>query len=148
MQVVNTNQFAHIPAAVMAAINAVGEAHATLESAYVVVSKAFAAEKISADDCRTLIAMSLAHHMSKYRGDLKALAAFQKDKAARAWYDTALYAKVKYDFRTYVLGAKPVKADSTATIRIKASERAAYNALFEACGGDAKRMSLVIKSLK
>ena len=148
MQVVNTNQFAHIPAAVLTAINAVGEAHATLEAAYVVVSKAFAAENISADDCRTLIAMSLAHHLSKYKGDLKLLAAFQKDKSARAWYDTALYAKVKYDFRTYVLGAKPVKADSTATVRVKASERAAWNAFVESCGGDAKRVALVIKSLK
>lgn len=148
MQVVNTNQFAHIPSNVMAAINQVGAAHATLESAYVVVSKAFHAEKISADDTRTLIAMSLAHHLSKYKGDLKALASFQQDKANRAWYDTALYAKVKYDFRTYVLGAKPVKADSTAAIRVKATERAAYNALVEACGGDAKRVALVIKALK
>lgn len=62
-----TTAFKHIPSYVLIAINAVGTATATLESAYTTVSEAFAAGDISIGDGKMCMHMALAEHMpSKY----------------------------------------------------------------------------------
>ncbi len=137
------NSFAHIPSAVLSAINSVGVSEATLERAYTIISDAYHADKISAPDGKLCLAMSLVHHMpSKYAKDY--------DKDDGPVRDSALAKKVSRDWNSRVVG---IVAHDTDAVRVKASERAAYDAMVTELArarakyvkaiGDAKRAALV-----
>lgn len=138
-----TNAFAHIPSAVISAINSVGVSEATLERAYTIISDAYHADKISAVDGKLCLAMSLVHHMpSKYKADY--------DKDVGPVRDSALAKKVSRDWNSRVVG---IVAHDTESVRVKASERAAYDAMVSELAkarakyvkaiGDTKRAALV-----
>ena len=109
--------FTHIPTAVMAAINAVGLAHSTLDAAYVVIRKAYVADKVSADDGRLLLAMALKAHLPrKYVGQITAVGVVR---------NSALYMQTRR-----IWGREIEQAVSeTALIRVSGAEREAYDAL-------------------
>lgn len=112
------NAFAHIPAAVMAAVNSVGAAHATLDTAYAVIRKHWAADKLSAEDGKTLLAMSLVHHLPrKYKGQLTA------DGIVR---NSSLYQQVR---RVWANEIEQANAGESVSIRVSAAEREAYEEL-------------------
>ena len=140
------NSFAHIPAAVLSAINAVGIAESSLERAYTIVSQAYHADKLSAPDGKLCIAMSLVHHMpSKYSKDY-----VRKGDDAGVVRDSALERKVARDWNTRVVG---IVALDTATVRVARAEREAYETMVAELAkarakyvksiGDAKRAALV-----
>lgn len=109
--------FTHIPTAVMAAINAVGLAHSTLDAAYVVIRKAYVADKVSADDGRLLLAMALKAHLPrKYVGQITSEGVVR---------NSALYMQTRR-----IWGREIEQAVSeTALIRVSGAEREAYDAL-------------------
>lgn len=138
------NAFAHIPAAVMAAVNKVGESLATLDTAYAVIRKHWVADKLSAEDGKLLLAMSLVHHLPrKYKGQLT------KEGVVR---NSSLYQQVR---RVWATEIEQVSAGEAASIRISAAEREAYaelvasiakaNAKFKVACGD--RASAVKKAM-
>ena len=109
--------FTHIPTAVMAAINAVGAAHATLDHAYGVIRKSYAADKVSAEDGKTLLAMAIkAHQPRKYVGQITSEGVVR---------NSALYMQVR---RIWSKEIEQAVAE-TVLVRVSGAEREAYDAL-------------------
>lgn len=114
------NAFAHIPSAVMSAVNAVGVAHHTLDAAYAVIREAFIADKLSAEDGKTLLAMSLnAHLPRKYAGQITALGVTR---------NSALYMQVRRIWAKEI----DIKVAETAVVKVSAAEKAAYEEMVAA----------------
>ena len=129
-----TTAFKHIPPYILSAINDVGVAEYTLEKAYGVVAKAFAADKISVADGKMCLALCLVHHMpSKYAADF--------DKATGMKRDTALIKKVGRDWSLRVVG---ISADSTEvkTVRVARDAQAAIDELVKSFGAKMVREAL------
>ena len=126
--------FKHIPHYILSAINDVGVAEYTLEKAYGVIAKAFAAEEISVADGKMCLALCLVHHMpSKYAANF--------DKATGVKRNTALIKKVGRDWSMRVVG---VKADSkeVKAVRVAREAQAAIDALIETYGAKVVREAL------
>ena len=118
------NAFAHIPAAILAAFNNVGIHEAGLENTYAYLRKQYAADKVSADDGKILLAMTLAHHVGKYSKDY-----VRKGSTAGMVHNSALERKVHRDWKERIVGETAADA---ATVRVNAEERAAYDELVAA----------------